>query len=188
LLAVVRDDVLGARDLLLKAERFRTNDLSAYPKEFREEYWSKPWLISLQLAYLYLFELEDMPNAARAFREAANISGAPPYLLRLEKRLETKEGQYDVLLKLLRFLMGATVDEKILSRFEKKIEAVQLGFFLFRLNQQFEEFRRKEKGSLGEFLKKSGLTGTDPVGGILSVDSSGKIISSSPRENVFMLE
>src|SRR4051812_47419960 len=38
-LAIIRDDVAGARDLLLKAERFRKEELPRYPEDFKRNFW-----------------------------------------------------------------------------------------------------------------------------------------------------
>lgn len=86
-LAVIRDDGSGARDILEKGERFRHEELPKYSEEFQNRFWSQDWDIPVTLAYVYLFELNDMPKSANEFREAAKLEGVPGYVRLLDARL-----------------------------------------------------------------------------------------------------
>ena len=75
LLAVVINDSEGALALLSKGDVFMKEKLERYPDFFREKYWDQTWRLSMLLGYVYLFELNDMPHAAIAFREAGEHPG-----------------------------------------------------------------------------------------------------------------
>ena len=87
LLSVVRSDGENARQLLERGEAFRTHELPNYPAWFREQVWSRSYQILMVLGYVYLYELEDLPRAAEAYRAASQHPAAPAYLKNLGERL-----------------------------------------------------------------------------------------------------
>lgn len=200
LLSVIRGDDRGARDLLLKGLSFVKNELPGYPASFKEEYWKYPWQVSVLLAYVYLFGLEDMPRAAESFREASRFENAPAYTVRLEKKLSAPGGNYEVGLNLLSFMMLGTDDPRILDRLKSKYYNLKIGYYLFQLNRSFEEFQRKQgdqrtrqaqksKAELWiKYLKKVHPTETDPWGGRIYLSPEGKVASTTEHEKVFGLE
>ena len=193
MLAVLRGDSLGARELLERSQSFVRDHLSEYSEAFKTKYWPYPWQGLLFLAYVNTFELDNLPRAAKAFREAATMLGAPKYLQRLEKKLNRPGGEYEVGLKLLEFLISGAKDEKYRATLEKRFLDLSISYFLFKINQAFREFtiaRPNSPSTLlwANFLKSTHTSITDPWGGQLQLNNNGKIISTTPHEKVYGLE
>lgn len=193
-IVVVRDDALGAKELLEKAERFRKERLPGYPQEFKDTYWRQRWMIPIVLAYVHLFELDDLPSAAEAFLEAAKIPGAPPYIESLEKRLRAPGGQYEVGLRLVNMMITQASSDEAKAKLERKRDSVYLLQYLFHLNAELDAFRARpgapaDSGKLWrEFKIEKGVADADPWGGTISLDEEGRVVSSTPIEPVFGLE
>jgi hypothetical protein len=202
ILSVVRNDGPGARDLLLKGEKFIQNSLNNYSPLFKEQYWNDPWALSTLLAYVYLFEINDMPHAAEAFRRAALHENAPPYITRLEKKLQKPGGEYEVGLKLLNFLLLSAKDVRIRTELEKKRYNLFIGQYIFDLNYSFREFLKTQPHYSGTssvsisqleshwkaFKKVNQVAEQDPWGGRLYLAESGRVKSTTPHDSVFGLE
>lgn len=202
LLAVVRNDGEGARDLLLKGERFRKQELPQWGSAFRERYWKNEWLVPMLLGYVQLFELGDLPKAAVAFREAGEYPSAPEYLRSMSIRLSQPGGEYEVGIRVLRFLLSGAQDLAARQKFEKRLRSLHVGQHVFHVQRAFGEFLGQQSGyqrrtSLSpaqmqsywrRFLKESKTADRDPFGGKLSLTAAGKVTSSTPRERVFGLE
>jgi hypothetical protein len=192
MLAVVRTDGPGARDLLLKAERFRKEKLDSYSPEFRARFWPDEWRIPLILAYTYLFELGDMPKAADAFLEASTLPGAPSYLGRLATRLRAPGGRYEVGLRLLDHMMSEHRAASVREELARKHRSLEVGAFLYKAEDDFSRYRAghpaADAGKAWErFL--AGRAPLDPWGGELRLDArSGRILTTTPHEAVFGLD
>ena len=202
LLAVIRNDGLGARDLLLKGKAFLEKGLTGYPLYFRESYRNQAWNISMLLGYVYLFEMNDMPHAAVEFKEAALLPSSPPYLTRLARRLEKPGGEYEVGLHLLSFMIVGAKDARVQEQLEKKKLNLLKGQFIYNVNLSFQEYlstlQNYNPNSTGlsqklpilfkEYLKATHTPSQDPWGGVLFVGGSGRVQSTVPHEAVFGLE
>lgn len=202
ILSVIRDDGIGARDLLLKARRFAGNDLASYPESFRDGYWRGAWNLSMLLAYVYLFDLNDMPHASEAFQEAASQPGAPKYLLHLSERLKAPGGEYEVGIKLLGFMADQATDNRVKERLEKQRAALYISQYFFDLNRLFREFLGREPAyhASGKvefrklnalwlrFMREKRTLLKDPWGGAISLDASGRIVTTTQHEKVLGLE
>jgi hypothetical protein len=202
MLVIIRNDKYGAAELLTKGEKFRKEELPHYPKEFFERYWRRGWWVPLTLGYTYLYELNDVARAARAFTEAAKMDGVPEHIRSLGTRLLTVEGQYDVALSLLDMLIQQQKDERVAEGLEKRKRNLLLSKYLYDLNSDFMEYLQKQpdyRKSLSvsregmqkfwlRFRKETVTPATDPLGGVLSVNEQGKVVSSTPREKAFGLD
>jgi hypothetical protein len=195
LLAVIRDDGAGARDILEKAETFRKEKLASYPAKLRDEYWYNSWSIPMLLGYVYLFELQDLPHASQAFQEAANIPGSPAYLQSLQKRLQNPGGEYEVGLRVLNHMIGGEKDEDAKEGLIKKRDSLFVGQYLFDLNHSFQKFlevRSHAKGTLQAkfetYLRETRTNPRDPWGGQLSLSPEGRVVTSTPHDKVFGLD
>ncbi len=194
LLAVVYDDGLGAKDLLLKGERFRKDKLPLMSAEFRENFWPRPWSLPLTLAYVYLFELKNMPSAATAYREAAQIPGSPRYLAEFEKKLDRPGGQYEVGVRMLAHMMEGEKDERVREELAIKKNNLIIGQYLFHANRSYREFVgegasiRVLRQSWKKYLQKTSAPSVDPWGGNLSVNESGLVVSTTPHVSVLGLK
>ncbi len=201
LLTVVRNDNEGARVLLEKGEKFREENLPKYPKNFREVTWKSSWWIPVTLGYVYLYELNDLPNASRAFHAAGEIPNSPEYVKSLGEKMKTRNGQYEIAIRLVDYFRSVNKDERVLEGFEKKRRDLILSQYLYNLNEQFvdylktiPEYRRsslvarpKMTQYFGKFLKTRQVGSTDPFGGKIYLDEGDRINSSTPREKVFGL-
>jgi hypothetical protein len=199
LLAVIRDDGIGSRDLVLKGIRFSKSGLLQYPDSFRKRHWEGAWQLSVLLAYIYLFELKDLPNAAVAFQEAAALPQVPEYVQKLARRLEVRGGIYEVGLNLLAFMMEQAENEKSKERLAGQLKSLQVAHFLFLLNEEFAQFKSSRKTLVSsqvaspdfgsDFLKQRAGGARDPWGGVLSFEkTTGRIATSTSHEKVFGLE
>jgi hypothetical protein len=213
LLAIVRDDVFGARDLLEKGVRFLRDTLPGEDEALKTSTWRETWRINMQLGYVYLFELEDIPAAERFFIKAADHPDAPLYVRNLGNRLRQPEGRFIVARNLLsNFLAGATEKREppaVIRELEEKLRSLELAQFFFRINLILEkgfagQNRGKQnmgtdspqgqlatKGTLFEKLKKSGMIPMlDPAGAPLRLEATpeqpnGTLVSSTARTPVF---
>lgn len=195
LLAVVRDDGAGARDLLEKGEKFRKERLASYPLRLQEDYWHYSWGIPFLLGYVYMFELEDVPHAAAAFQQAAMVPGSPEFLQSMQKRLQNPGGEYEVGLRLLNHMIAGEKNEDAKEELINKRNSLFVGQFLFDLNHSFQSFlqvRARAPGSINSkfdtFLKTTHTAAHDPWGGTLSVTGEGKIVTSTPHNKVLGLD
>jgi hypothetical protein len=205
LLAVIHDDGEGALNILLKGEKFRLNELKDYSQTFKQTYWDQEWQIPLLLAYNYLFELDDLPKAAAAYEEASAYPAAPEYLRGLAKEFRTKDGKYQVGLRLLKFMINGQKDVVLKEKLERKRDSLSVMQYLFNINNSFEDFLAQKKfpprRSMSneelhsmrsklwrDFLMANGSSDLDPWGGALSLNSDGKIVTSTEYQKVFGLE
>lgn len=144
LLSIVRDDNVGARDLLVKGlAQFRNGTFS---EEFKKRFWPNAFSLYLTLAYVYLYELNDMPRASAIFREAAEVPGAPAYLLALKQRLDQPDGEFEVALRLIGFLISEQKDRTALEKLEAKRQALLVSYWVRSLNRKFDEWRKTRSG------------------------------------------
>ncbi len=203
LLTVVLNDPIGAKGLLEKGNGFRKRELlTSYPEDFRRRYWFAAWRIPLILAYVNLFELENLPEAARAFREASEVPGSPDYLRSLYERLVKPGGEYEVGLRLLAFMIDSAPGEEARAKLTTKRDSLFVGQFVFHLNHEFlsflntlPEYQRKHDLKTSEmnrffekFLSETGTQRLDPWGGTIKLDLTGKIVTSTPHERVMGLD
>lgn len=201
-LTIVRNDNEGAKTLLEKGRRFYREDLSGYPAGFQTTYWSRSWNLYLTLAYVDLFELQDMPSAAKAFGEAAKIPGSPAYLQSLSERLQQPGGEYAVALRLINHLIETAPDEVARTSLLTKRKSLYLAQYLHGLNERFRSFSAKDRQFRAqvnperslmeriwrEFQKSEQVPPQDPWGGQVLLSPSGRITSATPHEKVFGLE
>lgn len=202
LLTVIRGDAEGARSLLLKAEKFRKDELTKYPESFRKEFWPGAWYPSFILAYIYLFEMNDLPDASLSFQEAARLQGAPPYLKKLTERLTKHGGQYEVGLRLLSFMIESARDVKVRDELVQKRDSLMVAQYLFNANDAFRfylnslgRYRQQQEVSVSKlkeywsaFQRDQGFPGRDPWGGQLALSNDGRIVTTTPHQRVLGLD
>lgn len=201
LLAVVRDDAAGARDLLVKGMHYIEKRLPLESKRFRSRFWRQSWAVPMTLAYVYLFELDDITLAGDAFRAAAALQDAPDYIQKLGQRFSKPGGQYEVGLRLLAFMISGQTNEQLRATLEKKRESLYLSQYLFQLSEGFRAFIKSHPETItrvgpaagtrrlwSQYRLENGIPETDPWGGTLDIDASGKVTSTTPRLRVFGLD
>lgn len=199
LLAVIRDDVIGARDLVERGLEVSKTSLPQYPERFRQEHWRGAWSLGALLGYVYLFELQDMPKAAEAFRSGGQFPGAPPYLIRLAERLERPGGEYEVGLRLLNFMIDSQQDPRVRDELLEKRKSLFIAQHIAELNRMFNEYVRghmartpsdqQERQRLWRaFTKDQNILLNDPWGGRISLDRQGHVVTTTPYKKVFGLD
>ena len=198
LLAVARKDGLGARDILKKGVAFNHDLVPTYPAPIVAKYWNHTWSLLVLLGYVELFELNNLPAAAEAFRQGAEIPGAPLYLSGLRQKLTAVGGLYDVGISLLDFMTRSHAEPEFIAKVREDIQNLRIGRWLFHLNYRYTEFARREKKHRPElddptlvdrFVRQTLGSDRDPWGGLLRWDSAAaKIVSGTPYSAVLGLE
>lgn len=202
LIAIARADGIGARNLLLEGERFRTSSLPTWPGLSRERFWKNEWRVPAALGYVYLFELEQMAPAVRYYRLAAQVPSAPEYIKKLERKFETVEGQIELGMRFLGSYIEIADQPEIKKKFYEKRDKLSKSYYVYDLNRRFKEFLRSQRSinpaeTLSQrqvqklwnlYQRKTGTGSFDPWGGKFSVDSYGKIQTTTAIENVLGFE
>ena len=100
-LAVVRHDPVGSKMILDRGMKFQQEVRPHLPPESAEYQWPFLWHVPLNLAYVELFELEDLASAAEHFLIAAEVGDGPIYLQELARRLSHRSSAAELGLRLL---------------------------------------------------------------------------------------
>jgi hypothetical protein len=196
LLTVVRNDNEGALQILTKGREAQKTTVAGLPQSIKERIWANEWEIPLLIGYVYLFELKDLPSASSYLSEASQLPGAPFYLRQMGERLKKKDGVYEVGLRLLDFQLKLAKDDSSREELEKKRDSVLLSRYLFQQSLDFKDYLEKNRLPFKppfedlwkRYIHERNLTGNDPEGGLLSVDSNGKVQTTTPYEKVLGLE
>jgi hypothetical protein len=201
LLSILRDDIWSARDLLELGEKFRTQKLATFPREFLEREWRQQWQIPQLLGYLYLFEFKDIAKAAPYFEIASQLPGSPKYLASLASKVRDPDAIYDVALRLLRFMIAGAPSPEVSLELERKHRVLSLNFRLRQLNQAWAKetapFRslggggsqlRRRQLNFEDWLQRKLGGKSDGHGGTFFLNSTGKIETTTPREVILGLD
>lgn len=194
-LSVVRQDPRGGLALAERANEWRKTVLPGMPASFQERFWKGAWSLPVIIAYLYLFELEDLPRAGAAFREAAELPRAPAYLRPLADRFQQPGGVYEAGLRILGFLIPTTQEGPEREKMVQKRNMLAVHAELWKVNQAFSEYLlarkvRRERGTLErawtEFRSGASVPERDPMGGRLDFNpATGRIETTTPLVKVF---
>lgn len=181
LLAIIHDDPVGAKNILLKGTDFLEAGLSAYPVVFQDVHWKNAWFLRVSLGYVYLFELKDLPNAGEQFQLAAEMPGAPEYLKSLSKRLQKPGGEYEVGSRLLKFMADGEKLPAVKAKYLKQRHWLEISALLYHLNRKYTNSAQAQKYVLEN--------PRDLWGGRLTYNAqTRRIETDTPREKVFGLE
>lgn len=148
------------------------------------------WQLPFYVGYDYFYELHDPVMAARYFRIASVLPGAPDYLPRLAARMTVEAGDPQAALEFLQRLYQQTEDERVrqgLARRMKEVIAERDIRFL-------EEGVRRYKARYGKLpVKLEDLVTREiilkipeePFGGIYELQASaGTVTSTELRERL----
>ena len=196
--SVIRDDGLGAKDLLQRGSEFYDGHSSSFPDWYRIQYWFQPWKLPFMLAYVYLYDLDDLPHASEQFKKIRNFGNAPAYLQHLAQQLREPEGEYVVADRLIEFMiqsekekeqLGTGQSSEILKNLFEKKRSLEVSRFLAWTNRKYAEDGSlgpdpASKDDLRSFFNKNKLSPVDPWGGKLFLDG-GKIQTLTPHQKVF---
>jgi hypothetical protein len=195
-LVVVRDDDRGAETLLLKANEFRTKEMSQYGAEFVSQFWSEHWQVPIILGYVYLLEITDLPKAAEMFLEAGKHDNVPIYVKSIAERLKKPGGIYEVAYRVVNTLIVGTKDDRLKEQFAKKRDSIKVLSFLDTVERSFYAALKSEPASLPKervqkswknFLAINPHIAVDPFGGRLSLGDDGRVTTTTKYDKVFNL-
>jgi hypothetical protein len=205
LLAIVRDDVHGARLLLEKGIKYMREELPGEPAEVSAKTWSETWRLQMQLGYVYLFELENIPAAEQHFIQAADHPDSPLYVRNLGDRLRQPEGKFIIGNNLLNGMIRSSRDRNdppsVTRELEQKLQSLHLAHFFFQQNEVLnpsanlgtdspqEDFQARLK-KFKKLIDSGRIPARDPFGSPLRLEPTiehprGIITSNTPRQRVF---
>jgi hypothetical protein len=193
LLAVVRNDGVGARDLLLRGESFLEKELPTYPEEFRNRFWPNSWLVPMQLAYTDMFEVGDLPGAGKAYAQAAKIPGVPLHVQSFSDKLATREGSFEIGRRILKSLHDNSIDPDLKERYARQQQSLEVAYYLFQVESAYDKYAGKHAGELDparweSFLHQAGRSAIDPWGGTVSLGPDGHVNTTTEHEKVLGIE
>jgi tetratricopeptide (TPR) repeat protein len=148
------------------------------------------WQLPFYAGYGYFFELHDMKNAAKYFRIAAALPGAPDYLPRLAARMTVEAGDPDAALEFLDRLYRQTPDERLregLANRMKEVVAERDIRFLEESARRYHARYKKWPVRL-EDLVRGGIIAEIPVeplgGAYVLAEPAGTVKSTALRERL----
>jgi hypothetical protein len=194
-LSVIQDDNAGALLILERGNEWRKTELPKLPASVRERLWRDEWALPVILAYVQLFELKDLPSAARSFREAGQLPNAPGHIRSLAARLEKPGGLYEVGVRLLGFMIPGAPEGPRRTELVRKRAMLRLQQQLWEANEAFESFLQANRvprtklevtRAWEAFRRSARVPDMDPFGGQIGLDPATlKIGTTTPLEKVF---
>lgn len=101
------------------------------------EWWQLPFFIG----YDYYYELHDLKNAAKYFRIASDLPGAPPYLPQLAARMTVEAGDPDAALEFLVRLHQQVQDAMLRENLERRMKEVVVERDIRILEKAISDFK-----------------------------------------------
>lgn len=142
------------------------------------------WQLPLVVGYDYFYELHDTRAAARYFRMAAVLPGAPEYLGKLAARMTVEAGDPDAALEFLQRLSMKTQDERIRAGLLKRMKEVVIERDLRFLEEGVRRYRVRYGTSPRTLddLATGGIINRippEPLGGAYRLNPQGGTVSST---------
>lgn len=187
LLSVLRSEPNEAAQLLDRGQAFVDQELSQYPTEFIDRFWSEAYFIALRQVYVSLIELNDLPRARLAAKAAAAYPNSPAFIKGLSQRMESTEGLFEVGFRVLKITAGTVSDERAKEKIRERERLLEWKKRLWELNRDFAASPYRRKRDLSGFLSSKGVPGVDPQGEPLRLSSDGSIVSSLDSQKVMGL-
>ncbi len=120
-LSIVKDDLMGAVDLLLKGTKF-------FPQDYNLRYY---------LGFTYFYELGDSKNGAKWLESIMNHPKAPSFIKIIVSKLKFENTKdYDVTLLFLKDLIASTKDKYLKEKLLKDLYSVKAERDLTCLNSK----------------------------------------------------
>lgn len=148
------------------------------------------WQLPFFLGYDYFYELHDPVSAAKFFRLASTLPGAPEYLPKLAARMTIEAGDPEAALEFLQRLYQQVQEPRLREGLERRIREVIAERDIRFLEEGIRRYRArygKLPGSL-EALVTGGIivrVPDDPLGGLYQVNpSDGTVTSTGLRERL----
>lgn len=150
------------------------------------------WQLPFYLGYDYFYELHDTARAAKYFRIASELPGAPAYLPKLAARMTVEAGDPEAALEFLERMYQRIQDERLREGLEKRMKEVVAE----RDIRFLEEGVRRYKARYGEppAELEDLVSGEiileippEPFGGKYTLNASdGSVMSSGLRERLLV--
>jgi hypothetical protein len=150
---------------------------------------SDAWELPFYVGYDYFYELCDPILAAKYFRIASQLSGAPSYLPRLAARMTVEAGDPDAALEFLLQLYQQVQDDGLKEALAQRIREVSAERDIRFLGEAVQRFKLRydRNPSTVKELVSRGVLKTipeEPLGGGYELRSDGTVYSTGLRERL----
>lgn len=142
------------------------------------------WLLPFFVGYNYYYELQDPENAAKYFRIASHLPGAPPYLAQLAARMTVEAGDPDAALEFLVRLHRQIQDDRLKESLEQRMKEVIVERDIRLLEKAVTDFRTstgKNPASIQDLVAHGLISQVpkEPFGGSYRLSPGDGSITSS---------
>ena len=148
------------------------------------------WQIPFFLGYDYYYELHDPATAARYFRIASTLPGAPAYLPRLAARMTVEAGDPEAALEFLQRFYQQVQDERLREALAQRMKEVVVERDIRFLEEGVRRYQ-KRFGKLPAKLDDLAARGIiervpeEPLGGFYELRlPQGSVVSTGSRERL----
>lgn len=191
-LAVIRNDLVGARKLIAKGASFIETSLPTYPENMRNVYWVNPWRVYMIQGYIDLYEFQDVDRAAVAFGKMDQFPTVAAGMKGLAKSIRVPEERFRIALNSLMIIKQWHQNDPVMTEaLLQKENLLKLGQSLYRWNRQFGEFKAHKgenvRARFERFKRERALPERDLLGGKVFLNEQERIDSDTPRVKTFGL-
>lgn len=158
------------------------NALLEKGSRYRDWDWTLPFFLGFNQFYF----LQDNEKAAEYLMEASRRPDASPVLASLASKLAFKANKTENSILFLEEIIKETEDESTKKLFEARLEAFKAISLLERAVHAYQARFKRAPRNVEELVKKNIIAELpkDPYGGKYSIDSQGKVKTTS--ENLLM--
>jgi tetratricopeptide (TPR) repeat protein len=142
------------------------------------------WTLPFFLGYDYFYELHDPVTAAKYFRMASALPGAPAYLPKLAARMTVEAGDPAAALEFLERLYTQTQDERLQEALVQRMKEVIIERDIRFLEEGVRQYRARYKrwpAGLEDLVHKGIITAIppEPLGGAYVLGSPEGTVKST---------
>jgi tetratricopeptide (TPR) repeat protein len=142
------------------------------------------WTLPFFLGYDYFYELHDPVTAAKYFRMASALPGAPAYLPKLAARMTVEAGDPAAALEFLERLYTQTQDERLQAALVQRMKEVIIERDIRFLEEGVRQYRARYKrwpAGLEDLVHKGIITAIppEPLGGAYVLGSPEGTVKST---------
>jgi hypothetical protein len=125
LLSVVRNDALGAREILLRGEAFRKERAPLLPESALKSEWQSFWPLLMALFYIESFELQEWDHARERVKELVSVRGHPRWFELFAQKLDAPGHLSRLGLRVLDSLLEGAISPRERRELEEKKRQLQ---------------------------------------------------------------
>jgi tetratricopeptide (TPR) repeat protein len=142
------------------------------------------WTLPFYLGYDYFYELHDPATAAKYFRMASALPGAPAYLPKLAARMTVEAGDPAAALEFLARLHAQMQDERLREALVQRMKEVIIERDIRFLEEGVRRYRAQYKrwpAALEDLVRRGIITAipTEPLGGTYVLGSPPGTVKST---------